>query len=134
VTLDQLQSVYSKELGGHRESIMAELRATKPVYDGDDNVEGSAQAFIPPPVDVLVRGGHIVFLSVAGTGDSGKSVSMPLGIAKFVEPLRSQYTKQPRPIVVVASSLPKDWHEVRSITDVYFVEGNPVSPFDLSRA
>ncbi|KAF4663286.1 Calcium-activated potassium channel subunit alpha-1 [Perkinsus olseni] len=134
VTLDQLQSVYSKELGGHRESIMAELRATKPVYDGDDNVEGSGQAFIPPPVDVLVRGGHIVFLSVAGTGDSGKSVSMPLGIAKFVEPLRSQYTKQPRPIVVVASSLPKDWHEVRSITDVYFVEGNPVSPFDLSRA
>ncbi|KAF4744782.1 Calcium-activated potassium channel subunit alpha-1, partial [Perkinsus olseni] len=134
VTLDQLQSVYSKELGGHRESIMAEVRATRPVYDGDDNVEGSGQAFIPPPVDVLVRGGHIVFLSVAGTGDSGKSVSMPLGIAKFVEPLRSEYTKQPRPIVVVASSLPKDWHEVRSITDVYFVEGNPVSPFDLSRA
>ncbi|KAF4677366.1 Calcium-activated potassium channel subunit alpha-1 [Perkinsus chesapeaki] len=87
--LDRLEEIYTDEMADLKESVLAEVSATKPVYDngesGADRVDGET-TFVPPAPEILVKGGHIVFLSVS------------------------------------------------HIPHVYFVEGNPVSPFDLSRA
>lgn len=85
-----------------------------------------------PPDDLS---GHVL-LCVLGprteTGNTRNGSNLRCGIEHFVRPLRRG--PNPMPIVVLAPSLPLDWYGVVEFGSVYFVEGSPLSLFDLERA
>jgi len=83
-----------------------------------------------PPLKVLSRGGHVLFLCV-GEADND---DLRLGLQHFVRPLRAQHLVHAPPVVVLGLSTPKDWHQVVQYKDVYFLHGSPASLFDLERA
>jgi hypothetical protein len=56
-----------------------------------------------------------------------------LGFEHFLKPLRSSLVQHPRPIVVLAPMIPADWYTCEDFTEVYFIQGSPISSFDLSR-
>jgi hypothetical protein len=83
-----------------------------------------------PPMKMLAKGGHIVVLCLgAEDGD------FRLGIELFLQPLRNQVSVAAfAPVIVVAPHVPNDWYCAASYKKVYFLEGSPLSSFDLERA
>jgi len=88
----------------------------------------SALAPSRPPMKLLARGGHILFLCVSAQG----SDDLRIGLEHFVEPLRGAYSTLV-PIVVLAPVAPRDWHTVSEYKEVFFIKGSPLSLFDLER-
>mmetsp|Transcript_97981 Transcript_97981/g.169715 ORF Transcript_97981/g.169715 Transcript_97981/m.169715 type:complete len:1160 (+) Transcript_97981:77-3556(+) len=96
-----------------------------------------------PPPALLKMGGHILLCIVSDTscegntnvavGDFGPS----MGIEHFTKPLRDSRLKMSgsQPVLVVlAESLPSDWHTVAEDDRLYFVRGSPLDIGDLERA
>lgn len=84
-----------------------------------------------PPLEILAKGGHIILISVGAKG----SDELRLGGIHFIRPLRGRDPGRDKivPIVVMAPVLPKDWHTVAGFKEVYFMQGSPLSLFDLER-
>jgi hypothetical protein len=81
-----------------------------------------------PPLETIGKGNHIVFISVGAKGAD----ELRLGAIHFIRPLRGNIQNE-QPIVVMAPVLPKDWHTVAGFKDVFFMQGSPLSLFDLER-
>eukprot|EP00928_Gymnodinium_smaydae_P014956 TRINITY_DN15489_c0_g2_i1.p1 TRINITY_DN15489_c0_g2~~TRINITY_DN15489_c0_g2_i1.p1 ORF type:complete len:1163 (-),score=197.48 TRINITY_DN15489_c0_g2_i1:111-3341(-) len=81
-----------------------------------------------PPAKTMAQGGHIVLLCV------GAESGFRIGLEHFVQPLRDKAATTQPPVVVLATSVPADWHEVVAYKKVYYLDGSPMSTFDLERA
>eukprot|EP00746_Dinoflagellata_sp_MGD_P168188 gnl/MRDRNA2_/MRDRNA2_99437_c0_seq1.p1 gnl/MRDRNA2_/MRDRNA2_99437_c0~~gnl/MRDRNA2_/MRDRNA2_99437_c0_seq1.p1 ORF type:complete len:1164 (-),score=201.24 gnl/MRDRNA2_/MRDRNA2_99437_c0_seq1:86-3076(-) len=89
-----------------------------------------------PPPGLLAKGGHILFCTLNSRGEDMKkkdTLGKRLGFEYFLKPLRSSLVQHPRPIVVLAPLIPADWYTTATFSDIYFMQGSPISPFDLSR-
>lgn len=93
-----------------------------------------ALAPMRPPLKLLARGGHTLLLCI-GTSHGQE---LRLGAEHFVKPLRAAHNLQkgvdPAAVVVISPVAPTDWYIVAEYREVYFLQGNPLSPFDLERA
>ncbi|CAJ1357997.1 unnamed protein product [Effrenium voratum] len=99
-----------------------------------------------PPDELLVRGDHIVLLSLESdlpedteqedTLATGKRKPLRPGrmlpLKTFIRSMRSQ--KKRRPLVVVSKRVPVDWARVMHEPLVFLVLGVPFSPTSLERA
>lgn len=88
-----------------------------------------------PPPALLAKGGHILFCTLNSRGENVKKgmLGKRLGFEHFLKPLRSSMVQPHRPIVVLAPLIPADWYTAAAFSDVYFVQGSPISAFDLTR-
>eukprot|EP00434_Breviolum_minutum_P013849 symbB.v1.2.012212.t1/scaffold833.1/size175488/2 len=84
-----------------------------------------------PPLKRLAVGGHIIVLAVG----TETNEDLRLGIEHFVKPLRQNViADEVIPVVVVSAIQPRDWFNVETCDQVYFLQGSPTSLLDLQRA
>lgn len=84
-----------------------------------------------PPLKRLAVGGHILILAVG----TEMTEDLRLGIEHFVKPLRQSILNAEDiiPVVVLSAMQPRDWFNVETSEQVYFLQGSPTSMLDLQR-
>jgi len=95
-----------------------------------------------PPVSLLVKGGHILFLALESSSDESGTANKEkeggtgrkLGLEHFVESLRADQDRMIRPVVVLAQRVPYDWRRAAQYKDVYLIAGRTLSAENLHRA
>eukprot|EP00427_Karlodinium_veneficum_P053674 CAMPEP_0169409960 /NCGR_PEP_ID=MMETSP1017-20121227/59526_1 /TAXON_ID=342587 /ORGANISM="Karlodinium micrum, Strain CCMP2283" /LENGTH=1088 /DNA_ID=CAMNT_0009517193 /DNA_START=13 /DNA_END=3277 /DNA_ORIENTATION=+ len=98
-----------------------------------------------PPTTLLVRGEHIVILTLEGNEDTDQDdadghevepAGRKLGLEHFMGAVRAEvpgYAQ--RPVVVLSQRVPYDWPKVSSLhKDVYLITGRPLSEENIRRA
>jgi len=101
-----------------------------------DPPKGSVPGRDEPPIKLLLRGGHVLVISLGGGG--GNAAASPgapgrrLGLHHFVRALRTG-RRHGRPVVLVAAAVPLDWAEAVAEGEVYIVTAPPLSSTSLMR-
>eukprot|EP00927_Polykrikos_kofoidii_P046027 TRINITY_DN40208_c0_g1_i1.p1 TRINITY_DN40208_c0_g1~~TRINITY_DN40208_c0_g1_i1.p1 ORF type:complete len:1153 (+),score=149.71 TRINITY_DN40208_c0_g1_i1:131-3589(+) len=89
---------------------------------------------VQPPTDLLLRGGHVLFLAIECQTNSTSRAGQRLGLQHFLRALRATDQIVKRPVVVLASRVPLDWPRFAAEGEVYFVVGQPLSATNLHSA
>lgn len=97
---------------------------------------------LEPPTECLIRGEHVVILTLEGNEDDiiqgslTENAGTKLGLEHFMWALRAEVPAYAqRPVVVLAQRVPYDWPTVMAeYKDVYLITGRPLAEENLELA